>query len=198
MGTVGTFSFFGNKIITTGEGGMVTLNNPDLANYIWQLRSQGHDPRHRYWHPIVGFNYRMTNLQAALGVAQLERVEEFLLSRSDVAAWYDEELADLADVLDRPRPRPGHVHMYWMYIVVLRHRVRCDRDQLMRRLDADGIDTRPVFVPLHLLPPNAAVGRRLPVAEHIGARGITLPTHSRLTREDVVYIASRLRYHLRA
>jgi perosamine synthetase len=138
MGTVGTFSFFGNKIITTGEGGMITLNDPDLACRIRQLRSQGHDPRRRYWHPIVGFNYRMTNLQAAVGVAQLERVEELLLRRANVATWYDEELADLADVLDRPRSRPGNVHVYWMYTVVLGRRVRRDRDQLMGRLDADG------------------------------------------------------------
>jgi perosamine synthetase len=197
LGTVGTFSFFGNKIITTGEGGMVTLSDPDLAERIRRLRDQGADPLRRYRHSIIGFNYRMTNLQAALGVAQMERVGELLQSRVHVAAWYDEELADCGDVLAVPQPIPGTGHAYWMYTVVLSDYAGRERDQLILRLSDDGIDTRPAFCPLHLLPPYYMGVGHFPVAERVGARGITLPTHSRLTRDDVAYIASRLRFHLR-
>lgn len=196
LGTVGTFSFYGNKIITTGEGGMVTLSDPNLAERIRRLRSQGDDPLRRYWHSIVGFNYRMTNLQAALGVAQMERVDELLQARADVAGWYNQELTDLDHLVARPRSKPGVGHVYWMYTVVLRDRVAFDRDELMRRLGDDGIETRPVFPPLHMMPPYHGVPGGFPVAERIGARGISLPTHARLTRDDVKHVVSRLRFHL--
>jgi perosamine synthetase len=196
MGTIGAFSFFGNKIFTTGEGGMVTLNDNALADRIRGLRDQGADPSHRYWHSVIGFNYRMTNLQAALGVAQLERADEFLEARAAIAAWYDDELADLHDLLILPRAVPGNRHVYWMYTVRLRDQVDLTRDEVMYRLDADGVDTRPSFSPVHLMPPYVTPAYHLPVAEAIGARGITLPTYSELSRDDVAYVASRLRAHL--
>jgi perosamine synthetase len=196
LGTAGTFSFFGNKIVTTGEGGMVTVTDSDLAERIRRLRNQCAESTRPYWHSTIGFNYRMTNLQAALGVAQMERVDELLHARANVADWYDEDLADLDDVLARPHRRPSNRHVYWMYTVIIRDGVACNRDRLIQHLDTDGIDTRPAFSPLHLMPPYYLGTGRFPVAERLGARGISLPTHSRLTRAEVGYVASRLRYHL--
>lgn len=196
MGTAGAFSFFGNKIIATGEGGMVTLRDPGLAERIRSLRNQGVDPRQRYWHPTIGFNYRMTNLQAAVGVAQLERVDRFLQARASVASWYDEDLVAVDDRVIGPKRAPDREHVYWMYCVILADAVRLSRDELILRLKVDGIDTRPVFPPVHLMPPYAEADSSYPVAERLGARGLCLPTHSELTRDDVAYIASRLRAHL--
>jgi perosamine synthetase len=198
LGTVAAFSFYGNKIITTGEGGMVTLSDPDLAKRIRLLRNQGVDPIQPYWHSSVGFNYRMTNLQAALGVAQLERAADLLQARAEVAAWYDEELGDLDQLLARPRARPGTSHAYWMYTVVLGESVIRRPEQLRRGLYEDGIETRPIFPPLHLMPPYQQAAGSFSVAERVSSQGLALPTHSRLTRMDVAYIAFRLRALLAA
>jgi perosamine synthetase len=167
-----------------------------VAERLRQLRDQGLDPARKYWHSTVGFNYRMTNMQAALGVAKLERVDELLQGRADVAAWYDEEFADLDGVLVRPRRDAAVGHVYWMYAIILGREVTTGRDELMAGMAQDGIETRPAFPPVHLMPPYHSPGRHFPVAERIGARGIALPTHSRLTRDDVAYVAAHLRAHL--
>src|ERR1051326_2013909 len=98
LGDAATFSFFGNKIITTGEGGMVTTNDPELADRMRLLRAHGMSPERKYWFPVVGFNYRMTNIQAAIGLAQMERIEAMLLRRRIVAGWYNDRLAGFSDV----------------------------------------------------------------------------------------------------
>jgi perosamine synthetase len=197
MGAAGTFSFFGNKIVTTGEGGMVTLNDRGLAERIRLLQTQGEDPRNHYSHTMIGFNYRMTNLQAAVGVAQMERVAELMAARARVAGWYAAELADLGGQVRGPVSKDGNGHVYWMYAITLDRSVRLSRDEIMARLASDGIETRPVFPPLHLMPPYYRPERVYPVAVALSARGIVLPTHSLMTEEDVSYIGSRLRFHLR-
>jgi perosamine synthetase len=198
MGTVAAFSFFGNKIVTTGEGGMLTLDDPELAELIRLLRNQAAEPRRPYWHARVGFNYRMTNLQAAVGVAQMERIHEMLDGRARVAAWYDEALSGLDDYVKGPEIRPGNDHAFWMYTILLRPTVAKLRNEVVRLLAADGVEVRPVFSPVHLMPPYRHLGARFPVAENLSAYGISLPTYSQLKEKQIRYIASRLRAHLQS
>jgi len=192
LGTCGTFSFFGNKIVTTGEGGMVTTNDDELAQRLRLFRGQGMDLKRRYWFPVIGYNYRMTNIQAAIGLAQMESIEQALSFRRELAGWYNAELADLADHLILPEPVDSTTHVYWMYNVFIASGGAARRDALMKWMDEEGIETRPVFYPMHVLPPYAEE-RSYPVADTWSQRGINLPTHQGLTRADVRRIASVLR-----
>ncbi|WP_281405358.1 DegT/DnrJ/EryC1/StrS family aminotransferase [Methylosinus sporium] len=115
LGKCATFSFFGNKIVTTGEGGAVVTDDDELASRLRLLRGQGMDPERRYWFPVIGYNYRMTNIAAAIGLAQLERVDRALAFRRRLSAWYDEALADV-DVI-RPYVEPWAEHSFWMYTI---------------------------------------------------------------------------------
>jgi len=198
IGEVGVFSFFGNKILTTGEGGMVTTADAELAARMKLLRGQGMDLQRRYWFPIVGYNYRMTNIEAAIGLAQLERVEDHLAARQRVRRWYDERLRDLAEFVQIPIEEPWASHSFWMYTIVLSDAVVAGlpRDAFMAALDADGIETRPVFYPMHVLPPYLDRTRRYPVADRLAAQGVNLPTHGKLTEDDVDYVVSRIRASL--
>ncbi|MEX3931245.1 DegT/DnrJ/EryC1/StrS family aminotransferase [Paraburkholderia phymatum] len=196
LGTCATFSFFGNKIVTTGEGGMVTTDDDKLAESLRLFRGQGMDLKRRYWFPVIGYNYRMTNIEAAIGLAQLENVEPALAFRSQLADWYNEELSSLKDELVLPTQDNGTKHVYWMYTVFLKAGDSRRRDSLMRVMDEEGIETRPVFYPMHVLPPYAEA-TSYPVADTWAQRGINLPTHQGLTREDVTRIAAVLRQALR-
>jgi len=192
IGDAASFSFYGNKIITTGEGGMVTTPDRDLAERVRLLRGQGMHPERRYWFPVVGYNYRMTNIQAAIGLAQLERVDEHLAARRRVAEWYGHYLRPFEDSLRLPVEELWAHHAYWMYTVILKDSVEFERDAVMQELAADGIETRPVFFPMHMLPPYHGSGGKYPVAEALAGRGISLPTHALLTEEDAAYVAERL------
>lgn len=194
---VATFSFFGNKTITTGEGGMVTCHDPALAARIRLYRDQGQDPERIYFHPVLGFNYRLTNLQAAVGLAQLERVEDHLAVRRHVAARYGAGLRDLSEVLHIPPVPQGFEHGNWMVTVVLRDSDVMRRDSLRAAMAGDGIETRPGFTPIHRLPMHAD-GGSYPVADWVGDCAISLPTHGRLSDGDIDFVVSRLRAHLAA
>jgi perosamine synthetase len=198
LGDVAAFSFFGNKIITTGEGGMLTTSNAELAARMRLLRGQGMDPKRRYWFPVIGYNYRMTNIEAAIGLAQLEHIDEHLEDRQRVRRWYDERLADLTAVVDLPREEPWARHSFWMYNIVLTDAAGIGRDELMARMDADGIETRPIFYPMHVLPPHLDSSGRFPVADRVAARGISLPTHGQLTEDDVDRVVVSLRANVSA
>ena len=192
-GTCAAFSFFGNKIITTGEGGMVTTNNDELAARLKLLRGQGMDPQRRYWFPVIGYNYRMTNIEAAIGLAQLERISEHLERRKAIAEGYDRRLSNLIDCLILPTTQNWANHSYWMYTVILRNNVSKSRDQVMQDLDEVGIETRPVFCPMHLLPPYQEIARGpFPNAEFCSRGGINLPTHGRLTEQELDRVAEAL------
>jgi perosamine synthetase len=193
LGDIATFSFFGNKILTTGEGGMVTTDDAELDGLVRLFRGQGQDPERRYWFPMVGYNYRMTNVAAAIGLAQLESVDEHLADRRRVAAAYDERLADLGELLQLPATREGYTHVKWLYTVVLGDEVATDRDEVMARLAADGIESRPVFYPMHVMPVYEQPAGTFPVAERLGARGISLPTHGELSDADLDHVSERLR-----
>jgi perosamine synthetase len=191
LGRCASFSFFGNKIITTGEGGAVVTNDTALASHLRLLRGQGMDPSRRYWFPIVGFNYRMTNLAAAIGLAQLERIEEALAFRKRLASWYDELLSgDLRIIC--PHTEVWAEHSYWMYTVMLGADVRVSRDKVIERMDLMGIETRPVFYPMHVLPPYAQSAAAFPRATSCAERGLNLPTHEHLTKGNVARICSAL------
>jgi perosamine synthetase len=188
-----TFSFFGNKIITTGEGGMITTNDDDLAARMRLFRGQGMDPKRRYWFPVVGYNYRMTNICAAIGLGQLERIDHHLAARRNLAALYDERLASMRNRIILPHTEDWADHSYWMYTILLRDEAGIERDALRAALDEKGIETRPVFYPMHVLPPYQNHPRGdLHRAEWCAARGINLPTHALVTCDDVDYIGDAL------
>jgi perosamine synthetase len=190
LGDLGTFSFYGNKIITTGEGGMVTTNDADLAARVRLLKGQGMDPQRRYWFPVVGFNYRMTNIQAAIGLAQLERVDWLIERRREVAAQYRSHLCSSA--LTLPQEAAWARNVYWLYSVLVPADV--DRDGVMADMARAGIETRPFFVPLHALPPYREPDgdQQYPVSTALGARGISLPSSASLTEDQVACICRSL------
>ena len=191
LATCATFSFFGNKIITTGEGGMITTDDPELAARLRLLRGQGVDPARRYWFPVVGFNYRMTNIQAALGLAQLERIAVALEARRRLAHWYESELRTLSHAIVLPQEQDGTTHAFWMYTIWLRAGTMDRRDRVMAMLQDVGIETRPAFHPLHTMPPYAE-RRAFPVADSWAPRGISLPTHENVSLDDVRFIVAHL------
>ena len=194
---IATFSFFGNKTLTTGEGGMVTCQTQEMADRVRFFRDQGQDPHRTYFHPEVGFNYRLTNLQAAVGLAQVERIEHHLGERARVARRYAERLGDIDHLLHIPSVPGGNAHGNWMFNVVLRNADMATRDRVREHLALDGIETRPGFTPIHRLPMYARTDD-FPVADWIGDCSVSLPTHGRLSDDDVDYVAARLRAALGA
>jgi perosamine synthetase len=196
LADVATFSFFGNKIVTTGEGGMVTTDDDEIDARVRLLRGQGMDTEHRYWFPVVGFNYRMTNIQAALGLAQLEMIDTQLTRRREIGEWYDEDLRRLGAAVTLPPHEPWADPVNWLYTVRLNSGGEAERDALMAALASTGVETRPVFYPVHTMPPYGGSNGEYPVAEDLAARGVSLPTHAALTRDDVAYVAEHLAGHL--
>jgi len=195
LGDIGTFSFFGNKIITTGEGGMVVTNNDVLEERVRLLKGQGVDPQRRYWFPMIGYNYRMTNIQAAIGLAQLENFHWHLKKRREVAGLYYKYLGGLEDLIELPVEKEWARHSFWMFSILIKKNLKISRDELMQHLEKDGIETRPVFYPMHIMPPYFNPDAELPVATDVAARGINLPTHPLLNVEDIAYIANCLKRH---
>lgn len=194
LGDVACFSFYGNKIIATGEGGMVVTNSDALARRVYQLKGQGMDFERRYWFPIIGYNYRMMNLPAAIGLAQLERADWHLARRQEIASWYAEQLRDVRGLAWQTEQEWGK-RVHWLFTVMLSDDIAISRDELMAQLERRGIETRPVFYPMHVLPPyrEANDGEVYRVAEAIARRGISLPTWVGLTRADVLYVCDSLR-----
>lgn len=190
IGHVGCFSFYGNKIISTGEGGMLVTNDRRLAERSAFLRDQAMLTEPHYYHSAVGFNYRMTNLQAAVGCAQLEDIETILARKRDVAMHYSARLQG-ASGLSLPVEASWATSVYWMYSVLVEPGFGRDREAIRKGLKARGIDTRPFFVPLHLLPPYAT-GERHPVTEDVAPRGINLPSGPTLVEADIARVCDAL------
>jgi perosamine synthetase len=190
LGEIGAFSFYGNKIITTGEGGMVVTNDGDLAERARFLRDHAMDPNRRYYHPEVGFNYRMTNIQAAIGCAQLEQAESILQRRKVIAAAYEAGLAELPGLV-RPPAEPWAENVYWMYSVLVERAFGPDRDAVREGLRARGVDSRPFFVPLHEQPPYREDGA-FPVSTRLSRTGINLPSGTGLTTEEIATVCRAL------
>ncbi|MDX1524195.1 MAG: DegT/DnrJ/EryC1/StrS family aminotransferase, partial [Anaerolineae bacterium] len=184
------FSFYGNKIITSGEGGIIVTNNQEWAERAYFLENQGRYASDPYWHPEVGYNYRMTNIQAAIGLAQFEKIDELLAVRKRNALHYNARLAEVPG-LTLPPNEAWATNVYWMYSVVVGEAFGLSRDALRIRLREEGIDSRPFFYPIHTLP-MYHTGQSLPVAEDLGQRGLNLPSGATLTPEQVDYICDTI------
>jgi perosamine synthetase len=193
LGDMAAFSFFGNKIITTGEGGMVVTNNASAAAQMNLLKNHGMDPTRRYWHPVVGYNYRMTNVAAAIGLAQLEKVDWQLARRRQVVSWYRSTLGD-ASRFGWQKERDCNRAVWWMFSIAPGDDSPTPRDEIMGRLHERGIETRPMVYPIHQLPPYAQSenANEFPVANRLARCGLNLPTWAGLTWDDVDYVCQNL------
>ncbi|MFT3682722.1 MAG: DegT/DnrJ/EryC1/StrS aminotransferase family protein [Ferruginibacter sp.] len=185
IGDISTFSFFGNKTLTTGEGGMVVTNDQTLYDRAVHFKSQGLAMHRQYWHDVIGYNYRMTNICAAIGLAQMEQVETIIEKKLQVAAWYKEALSDVP--LEIHAEAPGVTHSYWMVSALVKKSVL--RDSLRDYLAQNGIETRPLFYPIHTMPMYSSRYMKCPVAEDLGWRGINLPSYPDLEKKDIEFIA---------
>jgi perosamine synthetase len=189
FGDIATYSFFGNKTITTGEGGMVVTNDETLHARAVHFKGQGLAAHRQYWHDVVGYNYRMTNICAALGLAQLEQADEFLRRKSAIARLYRAELNGTG--VDLQGEAEDISHSYWMCSILVDDPAK--RDPLREYLAQRGVETRPVFYPIHTMPMYAARFQRHPVAEDLGWRGINLPSWPGLSDEEVRYVCAAIR-----
>jgi perosamine synthetase len=199
LGDVGTFSFHGSKTVTTGEGGMLVTDREDVWTRAACLRDHGRAPGDvAFWNSEVAFKYKMSALQAALGLAQMERVDELVARKREIFGWYQEELGSLPGVAWNPEP-PGTRSAFWMTTAVLDASYGLEKTALAERLAAGGVDTRPFFHPLSTLPayasrPEASRARERNVAARsVAARGINLPSGASLTRSDVSRVAEAFR-----
>ncbi|MFH1721664.1 MAG: DegT/DnrJ/EryC1/StrS family aminotransferase [Candidatus Altiarchaeota archaeon] len=187
FGDAGVFSFYANKVITTGEGGAIVTDDDELFEKMHFLRDHAMSKDKRYFHPEIGYNYRMTNLQAALGVAQMERIDEFIENKRKNAQLYNSLLKDTKGIT--LPPEKSHVkNVYWMYSILIEDEFPLTKDELMKELKEKGIDTRPFFIPINLQPPykGQPVCR---VAEEISSKGMSLPSSTKLTKEQIFGIA---------
>jgi perosamine synthetase len=182
------FSFYANKLITTGEGGMVLTDDPKLAEKARSLRNLCFQATRRFYHEELGFNFRLTNLQAALGLAQLERIEEIIARKRWIGQEYNLRLADLKG-LQLPVEESWARNVYWMYGIVLSEEIGMDTTVVAQRLKERGIETRPFFLGLHEQPVFHRKGlflhERYPTAERIARQGLYLPSGLALTTEQI-------------
>ena len=188
FGDIGTFSFFGNKTITTGEGGMIVTNDKTVYERCVHLKGQGLAKHRQYWHDVVGYNYRMTNICAAMGVAQMETVENVIAQKRQIAEWYKKYLSKMH--VSFHGEKNGVTNTYWMCSILVDDPK--DRDLLRKYLSDAGIETRPLFYPVHTMPMYSAKYKRFSVAEDIGHRGINLPSYPDLGEPDVKFIAEQV------
>lgn len=188
FGKAATFSFYGNKTITTGEGGLVVTNDDALADRIRRVKGQGQSPTRRYWHVELGFNYRMTNICAAIGLAQIERLDAILSHKRELARIYRYKLANLP--VQVQRPAAPVLSSEWLFSLLLPSNV--DRSATMEAMARKGIETRPVFYCAHQMP-MYEMAERFPISEEISARGISLPSYPALSEADQDRVISALR-----
>jgi perosamine synthetase len=188
IGQVGCFSFFGNKIITTGEGGMVVTDDREFYEKAKILRDHGMDPQRKYWHIYVGFNYRMTNMQAAIGFAQVERISEILRRKLQIAELFRKNLDSNPNFIFSPN-NDWSVNICWMCSIVLRNGAYngLSRDALIEVLKKQNIESRPFFYPIYKMPPYAS-DLNLPVCEYLSANGINLPSFPELKDDEIEHI----------
>jgi perosamine synthetase len=197
FGDISTFSFYPNKHITTGEGGMVVTDDDQLAERCRSLRNLCFQPQRRFVHEELGWNFRMTNLQAALGVAQLERLDEFVARKRHMGRRYTELLADIPG-LELPLERTDYAeNIYWVYGIVLKDEVLFDAAEAMQRLSERKIGTRPFFWPMHEQPVFHKMGlfkgESHPVAERMARRGFYIPSGLALTDEQIERVADAVK-----
>jgi perosamine synthetase len=190
FGRLGAFSFQGAKIMVTGEGGMLVTNDTALLENIKLLWDHGRDPHRAFWNTQIGFKYKMSNLQAALGLGQLERIEELVERKREIFSWYEENLSD-CEHLQLNAQRPGCRNIYWMTSVLVKDSSPLNRDEVMAELKKANIDSRPFFHPMSTMPMFEK--QDSPVAARISRQGINLPSGHNLTRDQVDYVCEVLR-----
>ena len=189
FGDVSTYSFFGNKTITAGEGGMVVTNNETIHRRALHLKGQGLAEHRQYWHDVVGYNYRMTNIACAIGQAQLERSDELISKKRKIAEYYHSSFSNTH--IQTHKEQPDTVHSYWMNSIIL----DCNqqkRDAFREYLKQHGIDTRPLFYPVHTMPMYSHRYQSHKVAEDISRRGFNIPSFPDLTMEELNYISDTI------
>jgi perosamine synthetase len=194
---IATFSFYGNKVITSGEGGAIVLQDDHLAQYAKVLRGQGMDPDRRYYFPITGYNFRMTNVAAALLCAQMERVEQFIEKRREIFNNYNNALLNIPGIKLQPVADWAEISP-WLYCILIDpDEYGVSRDDLARNLAENGIETRPFFYPIHRLPPFRVESRNrnenLPVTDMLSEQGLSLPTFTSLSDNSILYISDMIR-----
>lgn len=189
FGDISTFSFFGNKTITTGEGGMVVTNDETLHDRAVHFKGQGLAQHRQYWHDVIGYNYRMTNICAAIGYAQMEKIEEFISRKKEIANLYKKHFENTP--IEVHKEGKGTVNTYWMVSILTPE--ASTRDKLREFLDEKGIETRPLFYPVHTMPMYSSKFQKHPVAENLGWRGINLPSYPGLSDDQIKYIAGSVK-----
>lgn len=197
FGDVSTVSFYPNKHVTTGEGGMVLVDDEALAERCRSLRNLCFDKERRFIHEELGWNFRMSNMQAAVGVAQLERIDETVRRKRQIGAWYNELLGGVAKVQVPLHQTDYATNIYWVYGVVLDDSVPFDAREAIRRLREKGVDCRHFFWPMNRQPVFRKMGLfedvACPVAERLAERGFYLPSGLALTRDQAEVCAGALR-----
>jgi len=188
FGDIATYSFYGNKTITTGEGGMVVTNDETLHDRAVHLKGQGLAKYRQYWHDVIGYNYRMTNICGAIGLAQLEYINDILTKKRQIADWYNEAFKDTSVTFHQEAQ--DVYHSYWMCSVLVEQSEQ--RDALRDHLKQKGIETRPLFYPVHTMPIYDEKYERHKVAENLGWRGMNLPSYPGLSQKDVSYIVEAI------
>ncbi|MGH9810960.1 MAG: DegT/DnrJ/EryC1/StrS family aminotransferase, partial [Terriglobia bacterium] len=195
LGDIGCFSFYANKIITTGEGGMLTLNNPEWADKARNLRGLAFGDKNKFMHKAVGYNYRMTNLQAAIGHAQFAKIEQIIAAKRALADKYRARLGGRNDI-ELPPDLPYARNVYWMYHILLKGPAARRRDAVMKRLSERGVETRENFLPYNMQDIFIKRGwthpDECPVARDLGARGLYLPSTPLLPDDDIDYVCEQL------
>ncbi|MFA7360321.1 MAG: DegT/DnrJ/EryC1/StrS family aminotransferase [Candidatus Kapaibacterium sp.] len=189
FGNISAFSFYGNKTITTGEGGMIASNDYYLYDKAYHLKMHGVSSVREYWHDVIGYNYRMTNICAAIGLAQLERADEIIKKKRDVAELYCENLKGLP--LTWQKEQKDTVHSFWMFSILVES-VKV-REALRKFLSENGIETRPTFYPAHTMPMFAHTYQKFRVAEGLAIRGINLPSFPELKKEQVIEVCDTIK-----
>jgi perosamine synthetase len=196
FGDISTFSFYPNKHLTTGEGGMLVTNSAELAERCRSLRNLCFQPEKRFVHERLGWNLRMTNMQAALGCAQLERLDEFVAIKREMGRFYTNALADITCV-DKPKPKTDYAdNIYWVFGIVLRDQTQMKSADAMRMLGSAGIGTRPFFCPMHMQPILQKMGyfmnETYPVAENLYENGFYLPSGLALTLDQMNKVSTEM------
>ncbi len=196
LSDVGCFSFYANKIITTGEGGMVVTNDDAIAERARSLKDLSHMKNKRFLHDMVGYNYRMTNIQAAIGLAQLEKLDEFAEMRRKNARLYNELLSDVRGITT-PVEKDYAKNVYWMYSITVGKEFGMTRDELMKKLAEKGIETRAFFIPVHRQPAFLEMGlfkgESYPVSEEISGTGLYLPSSSGLKEDEINTVCNAIK-----
>ena len=195
FGDISCFSFYGNKIITTGEGGMCLTNDKKLAEKMKILRDHGMNPNKQYWYDMIGFNYRMTNMQAAIGLAQLQKIDKFVEKKRQIAKWYSGYLQDLEKkrIIKLHPEMPWAKCVYWMYSILIEDKSDKRRNELERKLGENGIETRPFFYPILTMPPYYTNRVDFTVAEELSNKGINLPSSVKLSKDDIQKICKTIK-----